>query len=697
MTSATAPAQALSRAAEHALAYAALGWHVLPLAPGQKTPLDGQGLKHATTNPDTIRRWFRRCPGAGIGIAMAPSGLCAVDIDPRNGGDLELRDRLPPTLTAATGGGGLHLVYRVPAGATVRASIGPGVDVKHRGYIAAEPSIHPSGKPYSWLDFEVLEGETPGIADAPPELLQAATPARVPTAEPGASIAEGGRNQALTREAGRLRRIGLSADAIEAALQQINTERCTPPLPEDEVRAIAGSVGRYDPATTDTPTAKPLMPPDFSDDALALDFVTAHGAAYRWSPGLGWMHDAGVCWRRDEGLSRYDLARRVCRAAAGCARGDAEQKRLTSAKTVAAVLSLAQSDQRIVVPASAWDADQLMLNTPAGIVDLTAGRLRPRRHDDYVTQATRVAPDFERGAETFDAFMLSLFGGDHELVDFMQRALGYCITGDRREQVLFFWHGSGSNGKSTLLDLVQWLLGDYVLKMPAAALMVTRNDRHPTELAQLRGKRVAIASELEEGQFWNEALIKELTGDEVLTARFMRQDFFEFSMTQKHIIVGNHKPRLRGSDPAIARRLVLVPFVVTFEGQRRDRRMLEKLKAEAPAILAWLVHGAVRWHREGLCIPERVRSAGAEYLAEHDDMALWMAERCTREGEAKAAELYASFRHWKESCGEHAPSMKVWAQRLQAVPGVVRRVSNGVRYAGLRLSDSELQRVRYGD
>jgi len=222
-------------------------------------------------------------------------------------------------------------------------------------------------------------------------------------------------------------------------------------------------------------------------------------------------------------------------------------------------------------------------------VDLRTGTMRARRPDDFMTQATRVAPDFERSTQFFETFMLDVFGGDREMVDFMQRMLGYCLTGDRREQVLFFWHGSGANAKSTLLDLVQWLLDGYALKLPAAALMVTRNDRHPTELAQLRGRRLAIASELDEGQFWNEALIKELTGDEVLTARFMRGDFFEFQMQQKHVIVGNHKPRLRGGDPAIARRLVLVPFEQRFDGARRDKDMPAKLRAEAPAILAWIV------------------------------------------------------------------------------------------------------------
>jgi hypothetical protein len=158
-------------ALEYALAYARLGWLVLPIKPGEKVPLAGQGLKHATRDEKTIQRWFKRHANAGIGIALAPSGLAAVDIDPRNGGDLDLRDRMPATLTAATGGGGLHLVYSVPPGASLRSSLGPGIDIKHQGYIVAEPSVHPSGKRYGWLDFEPVEGEKPQVADAPAELM----------------------------------------------------------------------------------------------------------------------------------------------------------------------------------------------------------------------------------------------------------------------------------------------------------------------------------------------------------------------------------------------------------------------------------------------------------------------------------------------------------------------------------------------
>lgn len=433
----------------------------------------------------------------------------------------------------------------------------------------------------------------------------------------------------------------------------------------------------------------------FSDDGLALYFASRHVDDFRWSPGLGWMRNVGSVWARDDELKRFDAARRLARGVAALAKKPDVAARLASARTVAAIVTLAQSDTRLVLPVTAWDADPMLLNTPSGIVDLRTGQMRERRTDDYVTQGTAVAPDFEASAPTFTRFMQDVFCGDAELVDFMQRALGYCISGDRREQVLFFWHGSGANGKSTLLDLLQWLVGDYALKLPASALMTHKGERHPTELAQLRGKRLAVSSELEQGQHWNEALIKELTGDATLTARYMRQDFFEFAMTQKHIIAGNTRPRLRGGDPAMARRMVLVPFTEKFDGTRRDRTMPDKLRAEGPAILAWLVRGAVRWHREGLGVPERIRAEVAEYMRDNDDLSLWMAECCERAGESKASALYASFRRWKEDCGENAPSMKVWAQQMQLVEGVSRRMSNGVRYAGIALTEAERRRATH--
>lgn len=446
----------------------------------------------------------------------------------------------------------------------------------------------------------------------------------------------------------------------------------------------------------DAADAVGMRAPEFSDDALALAFVAEHGTGLRWTPGMDWMRDTGTCWAPDDELHRYDLARHVCRAAAGRADGKAEQKRLAAAGTVNAVLTMARADRRIVLPADAWDADPMMLNTPDGMVDLRDGRMRPRRAADYCTQVAAVAPDDRAEAPAWITFLRSTFDDDFETIGFLQRALGYCLTGDRREHKILFLHGTGANGKSTLVDLVAWIMGSYAIRLPSVALMQAKTERHPTELAQLRGKRLAVSSELEESQFWAESRIKELTGDEMLTARFMRQDYFEFRQSHKHVVSGNYKPRLRGGDAALARRFVLVPFRATFEGTRRDPLLPLKLRAEAPAVLAWLIGGAVAWHETGLAIPESIRDASAEYMAAHDDVGLWTAECCNAGVDyiESAGDLYAAFRLWKQDRGEHAPSQTTWGERMALLPGVVKHKTMGkFRYRGIALKAEERSRL----
>lgn len=435
-----------------------------------------------------------------------------------------------------------------------------------------------------------------------------------------------------------------------------------------------------------------VAPSGLSEDSLALGFVERVGADYRYTPGMGWMRNEQTHWAPDDNLQRFEASRQVCRqAATTCEARD--RNRLESAKTVAAVLSLAQSDPRIMLPANVWDADPLLLNTPERIVDLRTGEAV----DDqgrYVTQVTRVSPEASMPCPTWEHFIDALFLGDREMIDFMQRLLGYLLTGDRSEQKLFFWYGLGANGKSTLADFLAWLMGSYALKLPASVLMQSAIERHPTELAQLRGRRLAVSSELDEGQFWAESRIKELTGDDVLTARFMRQDFFEFRMTQTHVIVGNYKPRLRGGDAALARRFVLVPFRAKFEGAQRDPDMLAKLRAEGPAILQWMIDGAIMWRIAGLQIPPQVSAASADYMSDNDDVAVWISECCHRQADSrtKAADLYESFTHWIKSRGQHAPSMRLWGDRMAATAGISKVQSNGVRYVGLALSVEEQNR-----
>jgi len=479
------------------------------------------------------------------------------------------------------------------------------------------------------------------------------------------------------------------SNAVKAAAETLGMKlpprpsRMAMPAPVQATEIIDPETGEIEP-----------LPPEFSDDSLALQFVARFGAGLRWSPGLGWMHDDGTHWKRDDHLIRFDCARKTVRSQAMLADAKA-RKAITSAKTVNALIFLAQSDPDIVVPAAQWDNDSLMLNTPDGLVDLRTGKIHQRNRQQYLTQLARVSPDTNQRADNWLRFISQVFAEDADTIEFIQRMCGYCLSGDRREQKLFFAHGQGSNGKSTLLDILMWIMGTYALKLPTTALMASRNERHPTELAQLHGKRLAVSNELEEGSFWAEARIKELTGDETLTARFMRQDNFTFTMSHKHLIAGNHKPRLKGGDPAMARRMVLVPFLQKFEGSAKDTKLPEKLKAEAPGIMAWVIEGARKWYADGLAIPSSVECASRDYMAEHDDIAMWIEECCKVEvgTHAKSSELYASFRRWKQSRGEHEPSQTVWGEKMTLVPGLRKVKMTGIMtLKGIDLNATEKAR-----
>jgi putative DNA primase/helicase len=293
---------------------------------------------------------------------------------------------------------------------------------------------------------------------------------------------------------------------------------------------------------------------------------------------------------------------------------------------------LARSDRRLAATIDQWDADPWQLNTPQGVVDLTIGQARPHIPEDYFTKITAVGP---RGnCPRFLSFLERITGGDSELVAYIQRVLGYGLTGLTREHALFFGYGTGANGKSVLLSTVAGVLGDYHKAAPIETFTASNADRHPTDLASLRGARLVTATETEEGRRWAESRIKQLTGGDTVAARFMRQDFFEYRPQFKLIIAGNHKPSLRSVDEAIRRRFHLIPFAVTIPPEERDSDLADKLKAEWPGILAWMIEGCVEWQAECLRPPAAVVEATDAYLTAEDAMAAWLDEKCERDQNA---------------------------------------------------------------
>lgn len=410
------------------------------------------------------------------------------------------------------------------------------------------------------------------------------------------------------------------------------------------------------------------IPAEFSDECLALRFTAQHGRHLRYVAGWGkWMQWTGETWKADQTLGVFDLARRVCRQASSEASQNRVASAVASAKTVASVERLAKADRQHAATVEQWDSDPWLLNTPDGVVDLRTGRMRVHNPTDYMTKTTAVGPR-RSGCDRWLTFLDTAMQGDTELIGFLRRVAGYSLTGSTREHALFFGYGTGANGKSVLVDTLTGILGEYATVAGIETFTASPNDRHPTDLAMLRGARLVTAQETEEGRRWAESRIKSMTGGDPITARFMRQDFFTYQPTFKLLIAGNHKPGLRNVDEAIRRRFNLIPFSVRIPPEQRDKELAEKLKEEWPAILAWAIEGCLEWQAEGLRPPAAVVDATADYLEAEDAVAGWLAERCIvdRNLEYAAGALFQDWRTWAEAAGEAPGSQRRFSQALQS-------------------------------
>jgi len=403
-----------------------------------------------------------------------------------------------------------------------------------------------------------------------------------------------------------------------------------------------------------------------TEDALALAFTRRYHRDWRYVAGWGkWLVWDGQRWRTEDTLAATDLIRSVCRQTAVRADNPKVAAKLASASTVGGVERLARADRRHAATTDEWDADPWLLNTPGGVVDLKTGRMRPHERADRMTKITTATPSGD--CPTWKQFIDEVTGGDKELQSYLQRMVGYALTGSTQEHALSFLYGTGANGKSVFVNTLATILGDYATNAPMDTFMETRTDRHPTDMAGLRGARFVAAIETEQGKRWAESKLKNLTGGDKISARFMRQDFFEFFPQFKLFVAGNHKPAIRNIDEAMKRRLHLIPFTITVPPERRDKNLQQKLLAERDGILAWAVQGCLDWQRHGrLSPPQRVVDATEEYFEAEDALGRWLDERCVREANAKSltAELFNDWKPWAEAAGEFTGSQKRFADLL---------------------------------
>jgi len=403
-----------------------------------------------------------------------------------------------------------------------------------------------------------------------------------------------------------------------------------------------------------------------TEDALALAFTRRYHRDWRYVAAWGrWLVWDGRRWRHEETLAATDLIRSVCRQMAVRADNPKVAAKLATSGTVGGVERLARSDRRHAATTAEWDADPWLLNTPGGVVDLKTGRMRAHDRADRMTKIAAATPGGD--CPTWKQFIDEVTGGDKELQAYLQRMAGYALTGSTQEHALFFLYGTGANGKSVFVNTLATILGDYATSAPMDTFMETRSDRHPTDMAGLRGARFVAAIETEQGRRWAESKVKSLTGGDKISARFMRQDFFEFFPQFKLFVAGNHKPAIRNIDEAMKRRLHLIPFTITVPPQQRDKTLQQKLLAERDGILAWAVEGCLAWQRLGRLDPPRcVVDATEEYFEAEDALGRWLDERCVREPNAKSltAELFADWKQWAEAAGEFAGSQKRFADLL---------------------------------
>jgi putative DNA primase/helicase len=390
-----------------------------------------------------------------------------------------------------------------------------------------------------------------------------------------------------------------------------------------------------------------------AEESLALAFAERHAHELRYVATWGrWMRYDGTRWDFDDTLHAFDRARAICREVAVDCDNAKTATAIASAKTVAAVERLAKADRRLAATADQWDTCPWSLQDNCTTIDLRTGIARDSAPTDYITRkaAYGTAPN-DMPHPLWTAFLDRITAENIELQTFLQRYCGYATTGITSEHKFVFAYGTGANGKSTFINTIAAILGDYATVADMGTFIATNNERHPTDLAKLRGARLVVAQETQKGRRWDETKIKALTGGDKITARFMRQDFFDFTPTFKLFIAGNHKPRLHTVDEAMRRRLLLVPFTVQIPPAERDPDLLQKLEPERPAILRWCINGCLEWRRIGLAPPAVVQDATAAYFADQDTLQQWLDE-CTHDAGplafTRTSDLFASWKSWNE-------------------------------------------------
>lgn len=717
---------------DDALLYAQeLGWRVFPIyeigpdgrcacgkdcsSPG-KHPRTRNGVKDASSDPLQVSAWWNAWPWANIAIATGfDSGVVVVDLDvkPDKGIDgvaswaaLGIETS---TLEARSGSGvGRHLFFAAPDFARIKNSaslIAPGIDTRGEGgYLLVAPSNHLSGGMYEWLNGNRLARYPDALVEltrAGPGHTGTTGTHGVPSNAPG-RYGPGQRNDALTRVAGVLRAKGMTEAPILSALLTENEIHCDPPLPQEEVENIARSICRY----------KPGQYYAFTEKGNSERLVHLFGDRFRWvttwKRWLVWDERRWSVIGADVAMKRFglrtiefmhvestgaDLEKEFAQKLAKWARSCEKRAMITN------MVELANAQPGVALHHDDLDKNPMLLNVLNGTLDLETGNFRTHSSSEMVTQLAGVEFNPEAECPVWERFVYEICGEDPELVGYLQRAVGYSLTGRTDEHALFFCHGRGANGKSTFLNAILAMLGEYGRPGAPGLLLEKRgSDPHPTGQANLHGARLVSCQEVDENRSWDEPTVKQLTGGDLINARRMGEDFWHFNPTHKLWVSGNTKPYVRDSTDGIWRRMRLIPFMQQFKGDRDDKTLKTRIAQELTGILNWSLLGCFDWQERGLDPPQSVLEATEAYREEQDVIAPWFEECALADPEARTPRksAYQSFVVWAGKTGAFRLSERRFATELRA-RGFEEYKQKGVRgWLGLAIKNSAQHRMFEG-
>jgi putative DNA primase/helicase len=449
-------------------------------------------------------------------------------------------------------------------------------------------------------------------------------------------------------------------------------------------------------------TKKEIVAFNTTDLGNAKRLVDAHGKdiryCHKWKTWLIWN---GSYWKEDENgeivRRAKDTVRRIYAEAASLV--DEKERKAMSAHAIRsegevrirAMISLAQSEPEILVNTDELDTDIYLFNAKNGTVDLRTGHLLPHNPDNMITRISTIAYDIEAECPLWESFLDRIMGSNHSLIDFLQRAIGYSMTGDTDEQVMFILHGNGQNGKSKLVDTISHILSDYAQSIPTERLMVRHGDATiPNDLASLTGVRFTSSTETTDGKRLDESMVKTMTGGDAIRVRFLHKEYFDLIPQFKLWLATNHKPVIRGTDKGIWRRIRLIPFTVEIPEPERDLKLFQKLIKESSGILNWMIVGCLNWQEHGLEAPREVQDATMMYREEMDVFGSFLNDCCVFDQGAseKSSLLYNKFKEWANENGEFQLTSTTFGKRLIEL-GLERKTNykgqTGNSYLGLRL------------